>query len=356
MDLYKLASSLQKNTEPGTENLIKVTREEISNKAAKFLILSGADEAAKIIARLKPEEIEEITSQIIKIRRVDTSEAKTIINEVGQYFGDIEVKKVTGGVDAARSILSRAFGDARAEKLLEKSLPDDQKKPFYFLNDLTASQLIGLLQKENPRTLALVSAYIEPLMASRLLRSLPDKERVEIILRMARTEQVSREVVLTVEETLREKLRVIGTDDSEAVDGQSVLVDILRCMNKDDEKRLLEELNQADCKLAEQIKSKLYTMDLILDMRDTDLQDLVREFTDRDIARMLKGQTQDIKDRMMGALSVRRRLLVDDETDLSGPVPEKEVDGISQEFLKKMRQGEEEGKYLIDRGDEEFID
>ena len=356
IDIYKLASSLQKDSKPETENLLRVTQEEINNKAAKFLMLSGKDEAAKIIAKLNPEEIEEITRQIVKIRQIDPKEAQALLNEANQYFGNSEVKKVKGGIDAARRILSEAFGDAKAKKLLEKSLPDDQRKPFYFLNDLTTTQLIGLLQKENPRTLSLVLSYIEPLMASRFLKSLPDREGIDVILRMARTEKVAREVVLTVEETLREKLRVIGTDDGEAIDGKAVLADILRCMSYDDEKHLLESISHTDSQLAEQIRNKLYTMDLIIDMRNKDLQHLVREFTEEDIAKLLKGQTQKIKDTIMSALSVRRRLLVDDETDILGPIPKKEVDEISQRFLEKMRQGEEDGRYMINRENAESLD
>ena len=351
VELYKIASKAQKNHRSKTD-----AEGGISNKAARLLLLMGSEEAARIMAKLTPEEAEELTRQIVKIRRVDTADAEALLDELGQHIDVFESKKVRGGIDAARRILSDAFGDAQAEEILAKSIPKDPSGPFSFLDNLTITQLINLLQKENPRTLALIMPYIDPRQASRLLKSLPSDEQTEVILRMARTQKVSREVVMTVEETLKEKLRLIGTDDSQAIDGQSVLADILRCMDTGDERRLLDELNRADSQLAEQVKMKLYTMDLVVNLRSRDLQNILRDLTEKDIAMLLKGQSEAVKDKIMGSLSFRRRLLVDEETDLLGPVVRKDADAVVQDFLARMQKGEAEGTYIIIRGDEEVYE
>ena len=184
---------------------------------------------------------------------------------------------------------------------------------------------------------------------------MPDEERSAVVLRMARTEKVNRDIVETVENTLREKLRLVGKDDSEEMDGRSALADILRYMDLSDEKRLLEELGESDEDLASQVKEKLYTMDSVLHLREKDLQSLLFDLDERFIATILKGQSPEVRDRINAALSSRRRILVADEGDLMGPLRRSEVDGAVREFLDRIRDGEEKGTFMIVREEEDLI-
>jgi flagellar motor switch protein FliG len=205
-------------------------------------------------------------------------------------------------------------------------------------------------------TLSMVMGYIEPAVASRLLESLPDEQKSSVILRMARSDSISRDVLATVETTLQDKIRLLGKENGEELDGRSALADILRYMDISDERRLLDELEEADPSLAEQVKQKLYTMDTIFHLRDQDLQEVLRSMNEKDIALMLKGQTPEISERINSSLSSRRRLLVADEGDLMGPVRRSDADAAVKEFLEKLRAGEEAGTYLIIREEADLID
>ena len=331
------------------------SRETPGSKAARLMLLLGKDEAAKVMSRLTPEEAEEVARQIAATRRVDSVEARDLLDEFGDRFSDMEVRRAKGGVEAAREILSAAFGEDKANRIITTAVPEAAPGPFDFLGDLTFNQLANLLRKENPLTLALVLAYLEPGQASRLLESMPDEDRAAVVLRMARTEKVNRDVVDTVETALREKLRLIGKDDSEEMDGRSALADILRFMDLKDEKRLLEELGETDSSLADQVKEKLFTMDSVLHLREKDLQRLLYDMDEKTIALILKGQAPEIKETITGALSSRRRIMVADEGDLMGPMPRSEVDTAVRDFLETIRQKEEEGTFIILREEEDLI-
>lgn len=373
IDLYKTASSIErksvkseipkktkepKNPTSESTGFLKVTgdsEQSGSGKAARLLLLLGKDEAAKVMAELKTEEAEDIAREIATTRRVDAVEAKNLLEEFGDRFGNLEIRRARGGVDAARDILKAAFGEDKASEIIEKAVPEASPKPFAFLDDLTFTQLANLLRKENPTTLALVMSYIDPSHASRLLESIPDKERSAIVLRMARTEKVSIDVLGTVETTLQEKLRLIGKDDSEELDGRSALADILRYMDISDERRLLGNLEDADPLLAEQVKEKLYTMDTVLHLRDKDLQNILLDMDEKEIALLLKGQSPEVRERVTSGLSSRRRLLVADEGDIMGPVPRSEGDSAVRAFLEKLRIGEEAGTFIIIREEADLI-
>ncbi len=372
IEMYKTASSIEKQSrKPKTptsrttpskpaapKGFLKVTgetKDSNQGKAARLMLLLGSDEAARVMAELDPEEAEKIARQIALIKRVDAVEARALLDEFGDRFGNLEVRRARGGIDAAREILNTAFGKEQAAKIILKAVPESVPKPFGFLNDLTFIQIANLLRKENAITLSLVMAYINPAQASRLLESLPDTERAAVILRMARTEKISREVLATVEPTLQEKLRLIGKDDSEDMDGRSALAEILRYMDLSVERRLLDTLEEADPSLAEQVKEKLYTMDSVIHIRDRDLQNILLEMDERNIALLLKGQPQEIRERINDSLSSRRRIMVADEGDIMGLVPRSDADAAVRDFLEKIRIGEESGTYIIIREEADLI-
>jgi len=353
IDIYKSVSS---------DGFLKVTSENDDKnstadggKAARLLLLLGTDEAARVMSRLNPREAEVLARQIADTRRVDTVEAGKLLEEFGDRFGNLEVRRARGGVDAAREILTAAFGSEKAAQIVAKAVPEASSRPFAFLNDLDFNQITSLFRKENAVTLSLVMSYIDPAQASRLLESLPEEERGAIVLRMARTEKVSREVISTVETTLQKKLRFIAKDNSEEMDGRSALADILRFMDLSDEQRLLGKLEEADPSLAEQVKEKLYTMDSVLHLKDKDLQNILRQMGEKDIALLLKGQTEEIRERINESLSSRRRLMVADEGDIMGLVPRSEADTAVRDFLEKIRSGEEDGTYIIIREEADLI-
>ena len=338
--------------EDTSSGFVKLTENESGrvsgDKAARLLLLLGTDEAAGVLARMHPREAEELAGRAARIRGVDASEAAALLQEFGDRFGTMELERAGGGVQAARSILTAAFGEEHAGRIIARSVPESRPKPFAFLNDLSFTRLSALLGGENARTLALVTAYLDPGQAAALLESLPPRERHRTVLRMARSESVSTEVLRAAEQALQEKLRLSAPDgEGEAVDGRSALADILRHMDIDDEKRLLGELSQADPDLADAVKEKLYTMDTVLHLRKRDLESILRSMAESEIALLLKGQPPEIEQCITAALSSRRRLLVSDEARLLGAVPRGDAEAAAARFLERIREGEEKGVFVI---------
>ena len=353
----KTATQIRTETEKEpVKNLLKLAGVEGREKAARLILLLGIDEAAQVMAKLNPDEAEEIAREIATIRRIDSVEAQSLLNEFCETLADVKARRVRGGVDAAMEILAAAFGKEDAKRIILKAVPDAVPKRFAFLNDLSLSQLTNLLSKESPTTLAFVLTHLEPSKASGFLKTLPKDKLFQVVLKMARTRRVSMELVHTIESTLQEKLRLIGKDESDELDGRLALADILRHMDTSDERRLLDNLESIDITLADQVKERLYTMDSVIHMRDRDLQHILAEMEEREIALLLKGQTQEIKDRIKLSLSRRRRAMVEDESGILGAVLRSETDNAVRKLLERLRRGEEDGTYLIIHEESDLIE
>ncbi|MCL1930503.1 MAG: flagellar motor switch protein FliG, partial [Treponema sp.] len=119
------------------------TEDSKTRRVAKFLILVGSEQAAKILSELDPEQVEEISKEIASIRGIDHEEAEAIYAEFKSLFSQpyIWAGPSSGGVEAARRILYAAYGPEKGEALLNKSVPDSKENIFGFLEEFSPEQL-----------------------------------------------------------------------------------------------------------------------------------------------------------------------------------------------------------------------
>ena len=111
-----------------------MARERISTKekAAVLMITMGKERAAKIYKYLSEEEIEQLTLAITTMRRVEPDIKESVVDEFFQMC--IARKYISeGGIDYAREILAKAFGEDRTNDLIMKLSSSLRVKPFAFI-------------------------------------------------------------------------------------------------------------------------------------------------------------------------------------------------------------------------------
>ncbi len=338
--------------------LIRMTEEGSTVKGrkrvAELLMLLGKDQAAGVLRHLDPESIEKITVEIAQMGPLGRKEAASVLSEFG-----ISVKRGSadraGGVEVAREMLTAAFGEDSAEKLLKRVVPEAVPRAFDFLNDLEAQQIQSLVRNESVPVLSIVMANLEPSLAAQVLSTLPAQARKEVIRRIARLGKVDAEVLSRIEESFRDKIRASGKVVSSEIDGKSVLADILRHLGSDAGEQLLAELGRESPDLSEDIRDRLFTVDTLLLIEDVDLQKVLQDFPDSEIALVLKGKNEAIRGKVLKNVSERRRTFIMEEYQHLGAMPRKEVDKATREFIAVMKELESQGKIVVRRPDERYV-
>jgi flagellar motor switch protein FliG len=107
--------------------------------------------------------------------------------------------------------------------------------------------------------------------------------------------------------------------------------------------------------VSNEIKKKLYTIDIVFQIPDKDLQKMLRDYSDREIAMLTKGVEEKVKLRMLTSLSERRRDLVRLESDAQGAVRKSQVEAALQDFLEYVQLLEQKGEITILRERDEFV-
>ena len=348
----KEQKSAKGKLDPSLRGFIKETSRDAGfRKAAQFLMLLGKDEAARVLKHMSAEEVEGITREIARTQRIDHSDASKIMEEFG-YIRETKDLIASGGIAKAQEMLEAAVGVEKAKEILDRVRKDMAPPPFTFLQDIDMHQAIALVREESVPVASLILAHLEPKLAAKILQAMSPEAQREIIPRIAKTLKVDAEVIRKTEEALRSKVRSLGEPVTRDVDGTSALTEILRYMDPAREEAILGELEP---NTANRIRKMLYTIDVLFQLPDKDLQKVMRDYADRELALVLKGVEEKTRRRLLSSVSERRRELLRMEEDSIGAVRKSDLDRAQQDFLEYIQLLEQKGEIVILREREEFV-
>lgn len=344
-----------------TGGLIKIPVEEpqpdgkdsVYRRVAKFLLLIGEDEAAKILPHLSEKQIEKIIPEIASIRSVSKEEASVILAE---FQSLLETSRQAGGVETAREMLVKAYGEKRAEEMMQKAVQFEGKKPFDYLNDADSERVYLLLKDENVGVQSLVLSYLEPKKSAAIINQMKENEKKEIVLRLAKMEPVSPEVIRRVDQAMHEKSLNQTTEKAENIDGRNALAQILKKMDAGAENDILGYLSEGDPDLGQDLRSRLFTMDDVINADDRFIQDKLHEMSEVDIAYLVAAKPENFREKILSNISSGRRQEVFAQEDILKPMRRSDCEKITSEFFSRLRRAYENGKLIIKgRNDDTFV-
>jgi flagellar motor switch protein FliG len=323
-------------------------------KAAKLLMLLGTDEASRILRHLREDEIEAIVRELASVRKIGTDEARDILAEFDGLPRSEDAK--SGGLETAREMLVAAFGPDEAHVRLRKACPDAFAGPFAFLDELEFHQIMLLLKGESAPVVSLIIPHMDARKAAQVLEALPPSRQREVVKRVSRMHTVNPEVLDRIGGVLKEKIRRQGQVSTQQVDGADTLSHILQYMDPSAEERLISSVQEASPELGDELRRRLFTIGVLFHMADQDVQALLRDFSDQELALVLKGKDPKVRERVLANLSDRRRGYVEVEEAGLGAVPREDAEKATRDFLDYLRDQADEGRWSIRRGgDDTFV-
>lgn len=328
-------------------------KENIYRRVAKFLMLIGVDEAAKILPHLTEEQTEKIIPEIASIRYVEPDEAKEILQE---FQGLVKQAREEGGVDTARQILEKAFGSHRANVILEKTAAQISGKPFEYLSEADSDRVSLLLKDESNAVKALVLSYLNPKISAQVINGLESSDKKDVILRLAKLTKISPEIVQRVDKAMQEKMNHLATSKSDEIDGKNVLAQILKRMSPEAEEGILSNLAEEDSELGEDLRERLFTAEDIVNADDRFIQDKLRDMDEEEIAYLIATKKEDFRNKILSNVSENRRKSILETEDFLHPMRKSDCDKATAQFFSSLRRAHEEGKlYIKGRDDELYV-
>ncbi|MGL5716029.1 MAG: flagellar motor switch protein FliG [Paraclostridium sp.] len=349
-----------KNLETDIVNAFDLSELELNEssglkKAAVLLMTLGPDVSTEIIKSLPDKQIQKIGLEIAGISAISSIERRNILKE----FVEINKAKdyvIEGGMEYARSLLGGALGINKASKLLEGIKHDATLKPFATARKSDTESLVNAIIEENPQTIAIVLAHIQPEKAAKILSDLPSSIQNEVAMKIGSISNIPPEVIYAIEDILEAKLSISNNSKLEVSGGIDTLVGILSNVDRKTEKSIIGTIETEDISLANQIKSSMFVFEDIVNLDNSAIQRVLKEVNMKDIAFALKGSEEHVAESIYKNQSARAADALKEEIELLGPTKISQVEESQQKIVNIVRKLESEGVIVIVRGsDNEFI-
>ena len=323
-------------------------------KAAAVIVALGADKASMIYKHLSEDEIERLTVEVAKLGHLESEETENILDEF--YKTCVTQKVVTdGGIEYARAVLEKAFGEATADSLLDRVTRYLKTRPFEFIRKTSVQNLYAFLQHERPQTIAVVLSYAVPDQAAGLIAELPKENRLKVVEAIAKMEGASPDAIKIVENQLRNRLKNILTTDYTAIGGVDYIADVMNHMDRGNEKYIFDGLEKKDAVLADDIRKKMFVFEDIVTLDSRSIQRFIRECDVRDLVYALKGADDKTKQIIFSNVSSRMAETIQSDLEVTMNVRLRDVEEAQQKIVAIIRRLEEEGEVIIVRGGKDEI-
>jgi len=321
-----------------------------TRKAAVLLTSLPEDQAAQLMTKLEPKQVESVSIEIARMGGVTGEEQESIIQEFA-HSNPTALSGSAGGLDLARSLLEGALGK-NAGATLENVRQSIEALPFGFLQKVDSQNLLTFIIDEHPQTIALILCHVPPQQAAEILAGLPAERQLAVIRRIATMGQTSPEIIHEVEKGLEHRMASVMSQQFENAGGVPNVAEILNVTERATERALLENLAQEDPDLVEEIRRLMFVFEDITKLADRDIQSLLKNVESSQWAMALKGASEELKDKIIKNMSKRASELLLEEIEYLGPVRLSNVEQVQQQIVDVVRRLEDAGE-LTTHGDEE---
>ena len=260
-----------------------------ARKVAIVLVQMGRDRASQVLSHLSESEVELISAEIAQLSAVPAEESSDVLTEFHQ-LATARSHMVQGGIEFAQHLLEQSLGAEKAAEVVERLNAMAVKLPFQFLQRADPSQLRSFIADEHPQVIALVLAHMTAEKASLVLSGLPSDQQAEVAHRIAVMDRTNPEIIREVEAILERKLSsVLQPTEISRVGGLDPLVNIINRSDRSTERQIVEGLEALDAGLAEEVRSRMFLFEDIVQLDDRSVQQVLRQVDTAELALALKG-------------------------------------------------------------------
>ncbi|MDA1020113.1 MAG: flagellar motor switch protein FliG [Cyanobacteria bacterium] len=318
-------------------------------KVAALLVLIDNDAAAGVLRSFNDDhEVIALAKEISMVGTVNENDQEILLNEMYEVL-QIQKGVASGSLDIAENMLVQAYGQDGANDIIDKMTNTIQRVPFEFLRIIDPAEIATTIQHEHVQVVSLLLSHLKIEKAAQVLQNLPDAIRSDVAIRLAKMDRTNPEVLSVVERILERRFAGIMSQNEivNSVGGVEALAEILNRVDRNTEKRILEDLEGIDQALATDIRNLMFVFEDIFRLDDKSVQRLLREIDVKDLGLALKGANDDLRDTFFRNMSQKAGKLLQDDIEMMGPVLMRDVSEVQTKVVGVVRALEQAGEIII---------
>jgi flagellar motor switch protein FliG len=214
---------------------------------------------------------------------------------------------------------------------------------FQTLEKANPQQLSKFILGEHPQTIALILAHLNASSAAQLVSQLPEEMQADVLMRMAKIEDIPPEVISRISSVIDQRLKSLGGPSREQRGGVRAVAELFNRLERGVSQPALERIESKSQDLAVQIRNLMFVFEDLLAVEDVGIREIVNRADKKSMTVALKGASEDIRVRFFANMSKRSGDLLKEEMEMMGAVRLRDVEKAQQEIVAIARKLEEEG-------------
>lgn len=325
-----------------------------AEKSAIVMLTLGDERAAEVFKHLSTYEVTQISSAMVKMSSYTHEQLAQVMSDFQRDSSEFAALSINTR-EYLRNVLVKALGEERASTLLEDLLESQSSNNgIETLNFMDPQVVFDLIRDEHPQIIATILVHLKRGQAADLLAKFDDRERNDIMLRIATFGGVQPVALQELTEVLNSLLHGQNIKRNK-LGGVRPAAEILNLMKSPQEEAAIAALREFDQELAQKITDEMFLFENLVDVDDRSMQRILQDIDNESLLIALKGVDAELRDKFFNNMSKRQADIMRDDLNTRGPVRLSQVASEQKNILTVVRRLAESGEIVIGGGEDVYV-
>ena len=214
------------------------------------------------------------------------------------------------------------------------------------LGNVSDTVLANFLKNEYPQTVAVVLGKLHSDQAADILAELPESLSSEVVDRMLSMQHVKKEVLVAIENTLRDEFMATLTNSQQG-DTHEMMAEVFNSFDRNSEQRFMSMLEERNEESAERVKALMFHVRRSPEARSVGNADAVERGRQNQVGVALKGASETIRDLFFSNMSERQGKMMREDMEGMGAVRLRDVDEAQAAIVSHAKELSDAGEIII---------
>jgi flagellar motor switch protein FliG len=315
-------------------------------RAAVLLMSLGESDAAEVLKHLGAKEVQKLGMAMATIGNVTRQQVEEVVDEFVASLED-QTSLGVGADDYVRKVLVQALGEDKAASLIDRILFGRNTKGLDTLKWMEPRAVAELIRNEHPQIISIVLAHLDPDQSAEVLKSLPERTRADVLLRIATLDGIPPNALHELNEIMERQFSGQNNLKSSSVGGVKLAANIINQLDTSTEQAVMALIRDIDQDLGSKIQDLMFVFDDLGELDDRAMQALLREVPQDRLGLALRGADPRVKDKVLANMSQRAAQILVEDMEARGPVRLSDVEAAQKEILGIARKLADEGTIAL---------
>ena len=316
-------------------------------KAAIMMLAIGEDRAARLFTSLDEEELKELSQVMANLGTVNAKTIEALFVEFAQLISSSgPLGSLSGTYASTERLLAKVLPGEKVNEIMEDIRGPAGRTMWDKLGNVSESVLANFLKNEFPQAVAVVLSKLHSDKAAGILAELPETLASEVVERMLAMQNVKKEVLTAVENTLRDEF-MATLSNSRLGDTHEMMAEIFNGFDRNTERRFMSILEERSEESAERVKALMFTFDDLQKLGPSGIQTLLRGVDKAQVGIALKGASETLRDLFFSNMSERQGKILEEDMDAMGAVRLRDLDEAQAGIVAHAKELSDAGEIII---------